>query len=87
MLTKVLTVVQKFLLKCTGENMHKNYYIVLPWKEADWPNVWNGIVHGVIIAYLKRGLGNVCNKSSLGGMAATDARIDHLMRWVSEFSP
>ena len=30
MLTRVLTVVQKFLLKCTGENVHKNYDIVLP---------------------------------------------------------
>ena len=39
MLTKVLTVVQKFLLKCTSENAHKNYDIMLPWKQAAWPDV------------------------------------------------
>jgi hypothetical protein len=37
--------------------------------------------------YLKRGHGNVCNKPPLGGMAATDARVDDLMRWASEMSP
>jgi hypothetical protein len=80
MLTKVLTVVQKFLLKCTGENTHKNYDIVLPWKQVAWPNIWNRFVDGVIIPYLKRELGNVCNKPSPRGMAAMDARVDHLMR-------
>ena len=39
MLTKVLTVVQKLLLKYTGENAHKNYDIVLPWKQMAWPDV------------------------------------------------
>ena len=87
MLTKVLTVVQKFLLKCTGENTHKNYDIVLPWKQAAWPDVWNGFVDRVIIPYLKRGLRNVRNKPPQGGMVATDARVDHLMRWVSEILP
>ena len=87
MLTKVLTMVQKFLLKCIGENAHKNYDIVLPWKQAAWPDVWNGFVNGVIIPYLKRGLGNVRNKPLPRGMAATDARVDHLMRWASEILP
>jgi len=63
MLTKVLTVVQKFLLKCTGENTYKNYDIVLPWKQAAWLDIWNGFIDGVIIPYLKHGLGNVCNKT------------------------
>ena len=79
--------VQKFLLKCIGENAHKNYDIVLPWKQAAWPNVWSGFVDGVIVPYLKHGLGNVRNKPPLGGMAATDARVDDLMRWASEISP
>ena len=87
MLTKVLTTVQKFLLKCTGENVHKNYDIVLPWKQAAWPDVWNEFVDSVIIPYLKRRLGNVRNKLPLGGMAATDAWVDHLMRWASEILP
>ena len=87
MLTKVLTVVQKFLLKCTGESVHKNYYIMLPWKQAAWPDVWNGFVDGFIIPYLKRGLGNVYNKPPSGGMTTTDARVDHLMRWASEILP
>jgi hypothetical protein len=87
MLTKVLTVVQKFLLKCTGENTHKNYDIELPWKQVAWPDVWNGFVNGVIIPYLKRELGNVYNKPPLGGMAATDAWVDHLMRWHQRFCP
>ena len=87
MLTRVLTAVQKFLLKCTGENTHKNYDIVLPWKQAAWPNVWNGFVDGVIIRYLKHGLGNVCNKPLSGGRVATDAWVDHLMRWASEIFP
>ena len=47
MLTKVLTMIQKFLLKCTGENAHKNYGIVLPWKQAAWPDDWNDFVDGV----------------------------------------
>ena len=66
MLTKVLTTVQKFMLKCTSENAHKNYDIVLPWKQAAWPDVWNKFVDGVIIPYLKRGLRNVHNKPPLG---------------------
>ena len=74
-------------MKCTGENTHKNYDIVLPWKQAAWPDVWNEFVDGVIIPYLKRRLGNVRNKPPLGGMAATDARVDDLMRWASEISP
>ena len=87
MLTKVLTMVQKFLLKCTSENTHKNYDIVLPWKQMAWPDVWNGFVDGVIIPYLKRGLGNVRNKPSPGVMAAMNAWVDHLMRWASEILP
>ena len=87
MLTKVLTMVQKFLLKSTVENMHKNYDIVLPWKQGAWPNIWNGFVDGVIIPYLKHGHGNVRNKLALGGMAATDAWVDHLMRWASKILP
>ena len=87
MLTKVLTVVQKLLLKYTGENAHKNYDIVLPWKRVAWPDIWNGFVDGVIIPYLKRGLGNVCNKPPPGGMAATDARANHLMRGHLRFCP
>ena len=87
MLTKVLTMVQKFLLKCIGENAHKNYDIVLPWKQAAWPDVWNGFVDGVIIPYLKRGHGNVYNKPSPGEMAAIGAWVDHLMRWVSDILP
>ena len=87
MLTKVLTVAQKFMLKCTSENAHKNYDIVLSWKQAAWLDVWNEFVNGVIIPYLKHGLGNVCNKTSLGGMAAMDVWVDHLMRWASEISP
>ena len=62
MLTKVLTAVQKFLLKCTGENTHKNYDIAVPWKQVAWPDDWNEFVDGVIMPYLKRGLGNVYNK-------------------------
>ena len=87
MLTKVLIVDQKFLLKCTGENTHKNYDIVLPWKQAAWPNVWNEFVYGVIIPYLKHGLGNVHNKPPPGVMAALDTRVDHLMRWAFEILP
>ena len=87
MLTKVLTAVQKFLFKCIGENVHKNYDIMLPWKQAAWPNVWNGFVNGVIIPYLKRGHGNVYNKPSPGEMAAIGAWVDHLMRWAFEISP
>ena len=87
MLTKVLTAVQKFQLKCTGENVHTNYDIVLPWKQAAWPNIWNGFVDGVIIPYLKRGLRNIHNKPPSGGMAAIDVRVGHLMRWVSEILP
>ena len=87
MLTKVLAVVQKFLLMCTGENTHKNYDIVLPWKQAAWPDVWNRFVDGVVIPYWKRGLGNVCNKPPLGGMKAANTRVDHLMRWASEVLP
>ena len=87
MLTKVLTVVQKVMLKCTSKNTHKNYDIVLPWKQATWPDVWNGFVDGVIIRYLKHGLGNVCNKTSMGGMVATDTWVDHLVRWASKISP
>ena len=79
--------VQKFLLKCTSENAHKNYGIVLPWKQAAWPNIWNGFVDGVIIPYQKRGLGNVRNKPPPRGMAAMHVRVDHLMRWASEISP
>ena len=56
MLTKVLTAVQKFLLKCIGENENKNYDIVLPWKQAAWLDIWNGFFDGVIIPYLKHGL-------------------------------
>ena len=84
MLTKVLTVIQKFLLKCTSENAHKNYDIVLPWKQATWLDDWNKFVDGVIMPYLKHGHGNVCNKPPLRGMATMDAWIDHLMRWASE---
>ena len=87
MLTKVLTTVQKFLFKCTGENAHKNYDIVLPWKQVTWPNIWNGFVDGVIIHHLKRGLGNVHNKPPPGGMASTNVWVDHMMRWASEISP
>ena len=87
MLTEVLTAVQKLRLKYTGENVHKNYDIVLPWKQVAWPDVWNGFVDGVIIPYLKHRLGNVCNKPPSGGMAATDTWVDHLMRWASEISP
>ena len=87
MLTKVLTVVQKFLLKCTGENTHKIYDILLPWNQVAWPDVWNGFVDGVTIPYLKRGLRNVRNKPPPGGMAPTDAWVDHLMRWASKISP
>ena len=87
MLAKVLTMVQKFLLKCIGENAYKNYDIMLAWKQAAWPDVWNGFVDGVIIPYLKHGLGNVCNKPSPGGMAATNAWVGHLMRWASKISP
>jgi len=72
---------------CTGENAHKNYDIVLPWKQAAWPDIWNGFVDGVIIPYLKCGPRMVRNKLPLGGIAATDARVDHLMRWASEISP
>ena len=79
--------VQKFLLKCTGENAHKNDDIVLPWKQAAWPNDWNEFVDGVIMPYVEHELRNVCNKLPLGGMAATNTRVDHLMRWVSEMSP
>jgi len=68
MLTKVLTAVQKFLLKCIGENVQKNYDIVLPWKQAAWTDVWNRFVDVVIIPYLKRGHGNVRNKPLSGGM-------------------
>jgi len=78
MLTKVLTMVQKFLLKCIGENAHKNYDIVLPWKQAAWPDVWNGFVDGVIIPYQKRELGNVRNKPPLGGIATMDTWVDDL---------
>ena len=67
--------------------MHKNYDIVLPWKQAAWPDVWNGFVDGVIIPYLKCGPGMVYNKAPLGGIAAIDAWVDHLMRWASEISP
>ena len=87
MVTKVLTTVQKLLLKCTGENAHKNDDIVLPWKQAAWPNDWNEFVDGVIIPYLMHKLGNVCNKPPLRGMVAVDARVDHLMRWASDISP
>ena len=87
MLTKVLTTVQKFMLKCTSENAHKNYDIVLPWKQPALPDVWNGFVNGVIIPYLKHRFGNVRNKLPLGGMVATDARVDHLMMWASEILP
>ena len=87
MLTKVLTMVQKFLSKCTGENTHKNYDIVLPWKQAAWLDLWNEFVDGVIIPYLKRGLGNVHNKPPPGGMVAMDTQVDHLLRWASEISP
>ena len=84
MLTKVLTAVQKFLLKCTGENAHKNYDILLPWNQVAWPNVWNRFVDGVIIPYLKCGLGNVRNKPLPRGMVASNTRVDHLMRWASK---
>ena len=87
MLTKVLTVVQKFLLKCIGENVHKNYDIVLPWKQVAWPDIWNGFVDGVIIPYQKRRPGNVRNKPPPRGMVAMDAQVDHLMRCASEISP
>ena len=50
MVTKVLTMVQKLLLKCIGENAHQNYDIVLPWKQAAWPDDWNEFVDGVIMA-------------------------------------
>ena len=60
---------------------------MLPWKQAAWPDIWNGFVDGVIIHYLKRGLGNVCNMPLLGGMAATDTRVDYLMRWASKILP
>ena len=53
---------------------------MLPWKQAAWLDIWNEFVDGVIIPYLKRGLGNVHNKPPPGGMAATNARVDHLMR-------
>jgi hypothetical protein len=79
MLTKVLTMVPKFLLKCTSENTHKNYGIVLPSKQVAWPDIWNRFI-GVIVPYLKRGQGNVCNKPPPGGIAAMYARVDHLMR-------
>ena len=87
MLTKVLTAVQKFLLKCTGENAQKIYDIVLSWKQAAWPGNWNEFVDGVIMPYLKHELGNVRNKPLLGGMTATDMRVDQRMRWASEMSP
>ena len=87
MLTKVLTMVQKLLLKCTSENAHKSYDILLPWKEAAWPDVWNGFVDGVIIPYLMCGHGNVHNKPPPRGMATTDTWVDHLMRWASKISP
>jgi hypothetical protein len=87
MLTKVLTTIQKFLLKCTGENTHKNYNIVVPRKQAAWPSIWNEFLDGVIIPYLKRGLGNVHNRPPPGGMVAVDARVNHLMRWAFEISP
>ena len=74
-------------MKCTSENVHKSDDIVLPWKQAAWPDVWNEFVDGVIIPYLKRRLGNVRNKPPLEGMAATDTRVDHLMRWASKISP
>ena len=67
--------------------MHKNYDIVLPWKQAAWPDDWNEFVDGVIMAYLKRGLGNVRNKPPPGGMVATNTRVDHLMRWASKILP
>jgi len=54
---------------------------------SSWPDIWNGFVDGVIIPYLKRGPGNVCNKPPLGGMAAMDERVDHLMRWAFEILP
>jgi hypothetical protein len=44
-------------------------------------------VDGVIIPYLKRGLGNVHNKPPPGGMATTGAWVDHLMRWASKILP
>ena len=61
------------MLKCTGENTHKHYDIVLPWKLEAWPNFWNMFVDGVTIPYLKRELGNVRNKPLPEGMAAMDA--------------
>jgi hypothetical protein len=75
------------LLKCTGKNTHKNYDIVLPWKQVAWPDVWNGFVDGVIIPYLKCGLGIVRNKLPLGGMVAMDVWVDHLMWWASKILP
>jgi hypothetical protein len=87
MLTKVLTMVQKFLLKCTGENTHKNYNIVVPRKQAAWPGIWNEFLDGVIIPYLKRGLGNVRNRPLLGGIVAVDARVDYLIGGHSRFRP
>ena len=87
MLTKVLTAVQKFLLKCTSENTHQNYDIVLPWKQAAWPDGWNEFADHVIIPYLKCELGNVRNKPPSRGMAATNVRVDHLMRWAFEILP
>ena len=74
-------------MKCTGENTYKKYDIVLPWKQAAWPDVWNVFVDGVVIPYLKRGLGNVRNKPPPRGMAATNMQVNHLMRWASEISP
>jgi len=74
-------------LKCTGENADKNYDIVLPWKQAAWPDAWNRFVDGVIIPYLKHELGNVRNKPLPGGMVATNVWVDHLMRWASEILP
>ena len=74
-------------MKCTGKNAHQNYDIVLPWKQAAWPNDWNEFVDGVIMPYLKHGLGNVRNKPPPGGMASTNVWVDHMMRWASEISP
>ncbi|XP_066341828.1 septin and tuftelin-interacting protein 1 homolog 1-like [Miscanthus floridulus] len=56
-------------------------------KQVAWPDVWNGFVDGVIIPYLKHGLGNVRNMPSPRGMAAMDAWVDHLMRWKPVVSP
>ena len=87
MLNKVLIAVEARLLQCFGEGAYQNYDLVLPWKQASGPNIWARFVQRVIMPYLKRGLGEVRDNQPVGGMAAMDARVDHLMRWCLRCSP